>query len=94
MNFLAKTLLFIFIFAQSAPSIICLIDSDNDFSISLAEDEEKSKQEKEFKTDFILNDTKIEQFFFQENSKKITPSYLMKDYQVVSLIDILPPEQV
>jgi hypothetical protein len=94
MNFLAKILLFIFIFAQSAPSIIYLVDSDNDFSISIAEDEEKSKEEKEFKTEFIVNENGYNTIVNSEISNITPHNYLMKEYHIVSSIDILPPEKV
>lgn len=92
MKFLAQILLFIFIFAQSAPSIICLIDSDNDFSISMVEDEEKSKEEKELKLEFIFNDINYASFIEIKDFNKISENYLIKDYKIYTSLDILPPK--
>ena len=97
MNFFAKILLIIFIFAQSAPSIICLIDSDNDISINMIEDEEKSKEEKskeekELKSEFIFDNSSYACFFETKKFNEISDNYLIKDYKIYTSVNIMPPK--
>jgi thioredoxin-related protein len=91
MNFLAKILLVIFIFAQSAPSLISIIDEDS--SIDFVEDDQKAKEEK-YKAEFIYTEVKTPHVFALKKSKEINTNYLIKEYCFFSSINILPPEQV
>ncbi len=92
MNFLVKILLFIFLFVQTAPSIISIIDKD--FSIDFIEDNEKTKEEKQFMTEFVFIDYNPYVIFSLKNPTEFNTVYLMKKYIIFSSLDLLPPEQV
>jgi thioredoxin-related protein len=92
MNFLAKILLVIFIFAQSAPSLLSIIDEDS--SIDLVEDDQKAKEDKQYKSEFIFTEVKTPHVFALKKPKEINTNYLIKEYSFFSSINILPPEQV
>ncbi len=92
MNFLVRLLLIIFIFAQTAPSLISIIDED--FAIELTQDDQKAKEEKQYKTEFVFTENRTYDIFDIKNSNKFNNNYLMKKYTIFSSIDILPPEQV
>ncbi|WP_310554992.1 hypothetical protein [Flavobacterium sp.] len=93
MKYFTGIVLFIFILVQSAPSIISLFDCEKELSISMVE-EEKAKEEKALKAEFVFSQNQEMLFFLRNYSNKNLSKYLIKEYQVVTSIDILPPEQV
>jgi hypothetical protein len=92
-NFLAKILLLIFLFAQSAPIIISIIDCDDEISV-IDNDSEKSKEQKDYKIEFAFCNYPDFSFFCNKKSNKLSTFYLLKDYKAQSKIEILPPKQI
>jgi hypothetical protein len=91
-KFLLKIMLLVFLFVQSVPTLVCLIDNEKTCSISLMDEDGNSKEDKEFKTEFIFNETKSHIVFNQEISNKISNDYLIKDYKIDTSVDIMPPK--
>ena len=85
-------MLLVFLFVQSLPTLVFLIDNEKTCSISLMDEDENSKEEKEFKEAFILIETNSLFTFYQENSNKISNDYLIKDYKIDTSVDIMPPK--
>ncbi|WP_300567506.1 hypothetical protein [Flavobacterium sp.] len=98
MKFFAKILLGIFILFQFSSIVVCLINerNENKIAINITEEEEHShsKQIKEVKSEFIVDCNRLFTPFFDNPSKKIQDTYLLKNYAASSSVFIVPPEQV
>jgi hypothetical protein len=91
-KFLIKIILVLFLYVQIAPTLVCLIDNEKHCSISLTDEDENSKEEKEFKVEFIFNEVKSHFVFNNEISNKISNDYLIKDYKIYTSVNIIPPK--
>jgi hypothetical protein len=91
-KFLIKIILFLFLFVQTAPTLVCFIDNEKSISLVLADEDENSKEDKEFKTVFIFNEQKSFLSFSQEISTEINNNYLIKHYKVYPSLHIIPPK--
>jgi hypothetical protein len=91
-KFIAKILIFFFLVAQSAPTLISMLDFEEEISLSIIEENEKSKEEKENKTLFLVSEPKSNFFFSEKVSNKIPSNYLISDYKIFTSTDIIPPK--
>jgi hypothetical protein len=91
-KFLIKIILVVFLFVQFAPTLVCLVDKDVNCSITLMDEDESSKEEKEFKTEFIFTASKSYFAFNQEVFRETTNNYLIKDYKFYPSLRIIPPK--
>ncbi len=92
MKCIAKILIFFFLVAQSAPTLISMLDFEEEISLNIIEESEKSKDEKENKTLFLVSESKSN-FVFNEKTANKTPNhYLIKDYKFFTTVDIIPPK--
>ena len=92
MKFIAKIIIFFFLVAQSAPTLISMLDFEEEISFSIIEENEKSKDEKENKTLFLISEPKTNYVFNEKVSNKIPSNYLISDYKIFTSIDIIPPK--
>jgi hypothetical protein len=89
---LAKILLFFFLVAQAAPTIISMLDFEEEISLNIIEENEKSKEEKELKTGFIITESKSHVVFSEQFSNKIPNDFFINEYNTYSSIDLIPPK--
>ncbi len=92
MKIIAKFLLFFFLVAQAAPTIISMLEFEEEISISIIEENEKSKEEKELKTEYIITESKSHFVFNEKSSNKIPNDYLISHYKYFTTVDIIPPK--
>lgn len=92
MKIIANILLFFFLVAQSAPALISLLDFEEEISLTIIEENEKSKDEKENKTLFLISESKTSFAFIENISNKTPNHYLIKDYKFFTTVDIIPPK--
>ncbi len=92
MKIIAKILIFIFLVAQAAPTIISMLDFEEEISLNIIEENEKSKDEKEPKTEFIITESKSNYVFNKKISNKISNDYLINNYKIYTSVDIIPPK--
>jgi len=96
MKFLTKIVLGVFILFQFSTIIVCIINSRNEttFTYNITEEEEHSKETKEIKSVFVINNYKLLPLFDEKPSKKVHDYYLLKHYVANSTIFLPPPEEV
>jgi thioredoxin-related protein len=92
MKFLIKIILFVFLFVQSAPTILCFVNNEENTSLNLSDEEESAKEEKEFKTEFIFTESKSYFSFYQDITSQSENNYLIKDYKTYTYLHIIPPK--
>ncbi len=92
MKFLIQIILSLFLFVQTAPTLLCLFDNDKSISINLVDEDENSKEEKEFKAEFIFVDKELTFLSQNMGSKSVNEEYLIKNYKVYSSLIIIPPK--
>jgi hypothetical protein len=89
---ISQILLFFFIVTISVPTINFILDFEDEISLKLVEENEKSKDEKELKIEFIFEDSNVYFAFNDELSSKVSNRYLLKDYNPFTTINIMPPK--
>lgn len=104
MKFLANILLLFFLSFQFAPTIITLVDKENESKISwlvLDEEETENSKEtkeikdlKEYKTEFLSVNVFSDVVIFKKSQIFTTDTYLLKDYLADLSLHATPPELV
>lgn len=92
MKFLVQIILVLFVFVHTAPSLVCFFDNEKSITVSLADEDENSKEEKEFKAEFVCGQINDQIAFNQKITKEITSDYLIKDYKVYPSLIVIPPK--
>jgi short subunit fatty acids transporter len=92
MKILTQFLLFFLLVAFAAPSVIDILDFDEEICFKITDENEKSKEEKELKLEFIISDSKLQFAINQFVSTSVSNEYLLKEYTVFTSINILPPK--
>lgn len=91
MKILSSIILLFFLLTQIAPTIVCMFDLNEETTYNFIDDDQKSKEEKELKSDFIAVATNFHLFTHQELSKTVSNNYLINEYKIYTSHEIIPP---
>ncbi len=91
MKIFIQLFLFFLIIAFAAPSVINFLDSDEEISLTNSDENEKFKDVKELKVEFVIFDSNLHLVTYKIFSKGILTIYLVKDYLKFTSINIEPP---